>query len=181
MQDNPPMGRDLVIREATEDDVPAVAKIHVDDWRWAYRGLVHEGLLDALSVERREDGWRRAITRRQPGWALFVADRAGTVIGFVNIGPCLDEDAEEGTGEVYALYLQPEVVGTGVGRALFAHARSQLEASGFRRATLWVLADNRETRRFYEAAGWTADGTEKTEDFSGFPLRLARYRIELSS
>jgi hypothetical protein len=33
------MGADFVIRAATEADVPALAQIHVDDWRWAYRGL----------------------------------------------------------------------------------------------------------------------------------------------
>jgi GNAT superfamily N-acetyltransferase len=112
---------------------------------------------------------------------VFVADREGEVIGFVGCGRSMDEDAEEDTGEVYAIYLRPEVVGTGVGRSLFFRANDHLRASGFRRATLWVLAENARTRRFYEIAGWRADGTEKTEDWDGFPLREARYRIEFGS
>jgi RimJ/RimL family protein N-acetyltransferase len=174
------MGADFVIRAAVEADVPAVAQIHVDDWRWAYQGLVPEGLLDSLSVARREEMWARGLARRRPGWELFVADRNGTVIGFVGCGPALDDDADEHTGEVYAIYLRPDVVGTGVGRALLSRAMDHLREAGFRRATLWVLADNVRTRRFYEIAGWSPDGTEKTEDWNGFPLLEARYQIELT-
>jgi L-amino acid N-acyltransferase YncA len=168
---------DPVIRPATEDDVPAVAQIHVDGWRWAYRGLVPDALLETLSVDRREEMWRRGLARHRPGWELFVAERDGSVVGFVGCGPASDDDANERTGEVYAIYLRPDVVGTGVGRALFARAAKHLRESGFSRATLWVLADNARTRRFYEIAGWRPDGSEKTEDWDGFPLREARYRI----
>jgi len=165
---------DFLIRPATEADVPAVAEIHVEDWRWAYRGLVPRELLDSLSVERRAEMWSRGLARKRPGWELFVADRAGTVIGFVGCGPCGDEDAGVRTGEVYAIYLRPDVVGMGVGRALFSRAMEHLWEFGFHRATLWVLADNARTRRFYEIAGWKPDGTEKVEDWGGFPLREAR-------
>jgi L-amino acid N-acyltransferase YncA len=168
---------DLVIRPASEADLPAVARIHVDGWRWAYRGLVPDRLLDSLSVDRREEMWRQSSARRVPGWELFVAERDGEVIGFIGCGPASDDDAEERTGEVYAIYLRPDVVGTGVGRDLFARATKHLQESGFRQATLWVLADNARTRRFYEIAGWKPDGSEKTEEWEGFPLRETRYRI----
>ncbi len=178
------MGRETVIRAAGETDVPAVAKIHVAGWRWAYRGMVPDELLDSLSVERRDEGWRRGLARRAAGEEfprIWVADVEGRVVGFAAAGPTEDADAAERTGEVYAIYLQPAVVGTGVGRAIFAHAVADLGSLGFARATLWVLEDNARTRRFYEIAGWRPDGTTKTEDFHGFPLREVRYRIELVS
>jgi L-amino acid N-acyltransferase YncA len=62
--------------------------------------------------------WRRATAR--PSHSLLVAEREGRVIGFVSVGPTTDEGAAADTGEVYAIYLHPDIVGTGVGRALFA-------------------------------------------------------------
>jgi hypothetical protein len=38
---------------------------------------------------------------------------------------------------------------------------------GYREAILWVLAGNERARRFYEAAGWTLDGAQKTEHIGG--------------
>jgi L-amino acid N-acyltransferase YncA len=148
---------DFIIRAATADDARAIAEIHVAGWRWAYRGLVPDGLLDSLSVERREEMWRAGLARALPGWALFVAEREGEVLGFVGCGPSGDDDARENTAEVYAIYLQPEVQGTGVGRELFAR-----------------------TRRFYEIAGWRPDGSEKAQDWDGHQLHEVRYRIDLA-
>jgi RimJ/RimL family protein N-acetyltransferase len=170
---------DFVVRTAVEADARAIAEIHVADWRWAYKGLVPDGLLDSLSVDRREEMWRRGFARGRAGWAVFVAERDGTVIGFVGCGPGMDDDAGDETGEVYAIYLRPDVVGTGVGRALFARATDHLRQFGFRRATLWVLANNARTRRFYEIAGWRPDGTEKLQDWDGHQLHEVRYEIDL--
>lgn len=175
------MASDFTIRAATVDDARAVAEIHVADWRWAYRGLVPDELLDSLSIERREEMWRGGLERGLAGWALFVAEREGKVLGFVGCGPSGDDDAEDATGEVYAIYLQPEAVGTGVGRELLARATEHLRAFGFRRATLWVLSNNARTRRFYEIAGWRADGTEKTQDWDGHQLHEVRYRIDFTA
>jgi ribosomal protein S18 acetylase RimI-like enzyme len=37
-------------------------------------------------------------------------------------------------------------------------ALGALEADGYQRAVLWVLAANNRARRFYERAGFTTDG-----------------------
>jgi hypothetical protein len=56
-----------------------------------------------------------------------------------------------------------------------------LAGAGFTAATLWVLESNARARRFYEACGWSADGTAKVDDSRGFPLSEVRYRRSLSS
>jgi hypothetical protein len=45
--------------------------------------------------------------------------------------------------------------------------------------TLWVLDGNDRARRFYEAAGWTAGGTTKTDVIGQTPVREIRYRRHL--
>jgi GNAT superfamily N-acetyltransferase len=61
-------------------------------------------------------------------------------------------------GELYALYVSPDWWSTGAGRALMGEVLTCLEAEGYRRAILWVLADNTRARRFYERAKFTPDG-----------------------
>ncbi len=47
-------------------------------------------------------------------------------------------------------------------------AITSLRVAGFCRATLWVLDSNTAARRFYEHAGWMADGGVKTDDRGSF-------------
>jgi len=170
----------LRIRGARPDDAPAIAEIHVRGWRWAYPGLVPDELLDSLSVERRERHWRDGLSEPGTRLRIWLAEREGRVVGFVATGPSQDADAAPGTAEVYAIYLEPDAVGTGVGRRLFAHAVDDLRARGYPAATLWVLESNSRTRRFYEIGGWRPDGTMKTEPWAGFDIQEVRYRIELA-
>ena len=149
-------------------------------WRYAYRGLVPDDVLDRLSVEEREQRRReRSRTPRASG-APLVVDDAGEVVGFSIYGPSRDDDdATPTTGEVPAIYLAPEVIGTGVGRELLAETIVALRAAGFTRASLWVLEGNDRARRFYEKAGWAWDGSVSTHSFEGANAPIVRYAIDL--
>ena len=150
----------------------------MEGWRWAYRGLLPDGFLGRLSVEDRERMWREGFA--EPGERVaWVAERDGRVVGFCVTGPSEDADADRRTAEVYAIYLLPEVVGTGVGRRLFEHAVEDLRRRGFRAATLWVLEANERARRFYERAGWRTDGAVNEERIDCANLPTVRYRVEL--
>jgi len=71
------------IRPAGLDDARAIAEIHVRAWQWAYRGQIPDEILDGLSVEHREQGWRRQLSElRTAGFShrIWVADRDGKVV-----------------------------------------------------------------------------------------------------
>src|SRR5262245_66569050 len=110
------------IREAEPKDAEAIAEVHVRSWQAAYRGQLTDEYLDGLSVEERLEQHRRSLEQPRAEWRTWVADDEGRVTGFAVTGPSEDADAEPSTGEVYAIYLEPERVGTGLGRALFGHA-----------------------------------------------------------
>jgi L-amino acid N-acyltransferase YncA len=169
----------MLIREARPEDADAIATIHVRSWQAAYAGLLPREALAAMSIPDRADRWRSWLEPLAPGVRVWVADEDGRIIGFSSTGPSRDSDAAEHRAEVYTIYLAPDVVGTGRGRALFAHAMEELRRTGSRSAELWVLTRNERARRFYEAAGWHTDGEEKTESLFGIELRETRYRIEL--
>jgi ribosomal protein S18 acetylase RimI-like enzyme len=169
----------LTLRDATAADARAIAEIHVAAWRSAYRGLVPDAVLDGLSAEDREAMWRGGLVAPEPGWGCLVAEDRGNIVGFVGYGPPDDAEAGPDLGEIYAIYLEPTAVGTGIGRDLFAAGSRRLHDAGYRRAFLWVLETNDRARRFYERAGWAWDGTKSAHRFDCAELPIVRYAADL--
>ena len=169
----------LRIREAVPADARAIAEIHVRSWQAAYRGQLTDSYLDGLSVEDRLEQHRRSLGEPPAEWRTWIAQEGDAVAGFAVTGPSQDADATERTGEVYAIYLEPDRVGTGAGRELFEHAVDDLRERGFDAATLWVLETNERARRFDEIAGWTHDCTVTSERVDCEMRPTVRYRIDL--
>ena len=173
------------VRVAAEADADGIAGVHVRGWRAAYRGEVPDGYLDALDVADRTRRWchRLATIAADPRSAVLVAEDDGVVVGFASVGPAdpveTSEPTEPDAGEVYAIYVEPERIGTGVGRALLAAATDELRAMGCRTGLLWVLPGNDRARRFYESAGWRHDGAEAVQRLDGLELPSIRYRSTL--
>jgi GNAT superfamily N-acetyltransferase len=169
----------LRIREGAPKDAEAIAGIHVRAWQTAYRGQLTDEYLDDLKVEDRLEQHRGALESAPADYRMWVAEEDGRPVGFAVTARSQDADADERTAEVYAIYLEPDRVGTGVGRELFAHAVADLRERGFRTATLWVLETNEPTRRFYEMAGWKPDGAATSERVDCEMRPTVRYRIDL--
>jgi ribosomal protein S18 acetylase RimI-like enzyme len=167
------------IREAVPEDARAIAEIHVRSWQATYRGLLSDEYLDGLTVEDRVEQHRLSLEEPRAGWTTWVVDEGAGPVGFAVTGPSEDADAGERTAELYAIYLDPERLGTGTGRRLFEHAVGDLRSRGFRAATLWVLETNERARGFYEAAGWAHDGTVTSERVDCEMRPTVRYRVEL--
>src|SRR5690348_16129320 len=79
----------VIVRAAVPADVVAMAALHVRAWRATYAGLLPDEFLAGLKVEEREARWRQSLTAPEVAPAervILVAERAGTVIGFVAAG-----------------------------------------------------------------------------------------------
>jgi ribosomal protein S18 acetylase RimI-like enzyme len=74
------------------------------------------------------------------------------ICGFVTTGPPQDSDLPD-VGELWAIYVDPQYWGKGVGRLLVTAGRDQMRRDGAREALLWVFAGNHRARRFYELDG----------------------------
>jgi GNAT superfamily N-acetyltransferase len=168
-----------LIRRARPEDARPVAEVHVASWQHAYRGLLPDDYLERLSVDDREAMWREAFADPDQASGAFVAEIDGRIVGFASFGPSRDEEIPERTGEVPAIYVDPAVLGTGVGRELFEAATIALRDAGFARATLWVLEANALARRFYEKAGWAWNGSVGTHLFDCANEPVVRYAVEL--
>jgi GNAT superfamily N-acetyltransferase len=159
------------VRPATPDDARVIAEVQVETWRAAYVGVMPQEVLDGLDVDERADAWRRWLSIETS--AQFVAERSGAGVGFVSAGPCRHE---EGTGEVYAIYVRPEAWGTGSGWALMDAAVKWL-ADRWQEAILWVAEENPRARSFYERYGWVAETTRVEEVVPGAEVPEVLYRL----
>jgi ribosomal protein S18 acetylase RimI-like enzyme len=168
------------VREATAEDVTAIARIRIDSWRATYAGIVPAPILERMDLARNEAWIAGRIAEPGDRTTLVVENMAGDVRGYALAAPCVDEDAA-GLGEIEAIYLAPEARGSGLGLPLLEAAAEALRAGGFGAAVLWVLTDNLGARRFYERSGFQRDGAARTLDFDGTPIEEIRYRRALSA
>ena len=171
------MHDELVLRPATPNDASVLAQLHVAAWQWAYRGLVDADHLASLDPVTRTPIWAERLSSALA--RTVAAERAGRIVGYVTFGAAQDTDATPAVGQVFAIYLDKSVQGTGVGRALMVHALQALAAEGRTEATLWVLETNTLARTFYERGGWRTDGATQEEHVGNTSLREVRYRRAL--
>ncbi|MFE4669438.1 mycothiol synthase [Streptomyces sp. NPDC056716] len=87
---------------------------------------------------------------------FFLAERAGTVIGF----HWTKVHAEEQLGEVYVVGVSPTAQGGGLGRSLTTIGLRHLAAQGVPTAMLYVDADNKAAVTVYERLGFTTYETD---------------------
>lgn len=102
-----------------------------------------------------------------------MAETEAGIVGFAGFGSSQETPA---IAEIGRLYAMPEVWGAGVGKHLMLATLTTLAQAEYTQATLWVLEDNQRARRFYEAAGWRADGAAVEDTTGGASLNKLRYR-----
>lgn len=141
----------FTIRPATRDDVPAIARVHIESWRTTYAGLLPDDLLANLSVERRERGWNNYFDAADSRDCLFVAEVDRQIVGFANGGEERQGNPDY-RGELNAIYLLQAYQGQGIGRALVRPIVQHLVDQGYTTMLIWVVAGN-PACRFYEALG----------------------------
>lgn len=164
------------VREMTLSDCDRVAEIRVRGWQHAYRGMIPQSYLDGLSVAQDAERHRTRLARADGRAVNLVAEDArGEVVGWSCHGPYREGEVLTDDAELYAVYVHPDHLGQGAGRALLAESLTHCAAAGHGRLLLWVLKENVRARRFYERAGFRADGTEEPFDVEGVAVPEVRY------
>jgi GNAT superfamily N-acetyltransferase len=123
------------LRVARRDDVAQIQRV---------RHSVRENRLTSGVVT--DEQVIDAIERTGRGWVAEVDDR---IVGFA-VG-----NAQ--TGNIWALFVEPQHEGRGLGRRLHDAMVDWLWSRGLRRLWLTTEAGTR-AQRFYEAAGWSKRG-----------------------
>ena len=162
------------LRPARPADVDALAQLHIESWRSAYRGLLPDTFLDGPIEVDRLTLWRTRLSGPNTARALVLnAVQHDRLIGFVCVlldsepewGPCVDN-----------LHVKPALRGKGIGHRLFDAARSwsAVNAPG-QPMHLWVIEGNLGARRFYERLGGVIAGRSSIEVVTGIHVPELRY------
>jgi len=157
----------VTICPASADDADAVGEVHVRAWQSAYRGVMPDDYLDGLRAQDHATRWREHLMAPSSDGHLLVVVDDHRVVGFASLGPARDRDAPCDIGQLYAINLDPDVWGRGLGRALLSVATERLRALGYVEAVLWGVPDNQRARRLYESEGWSDDNLRRDDEVFG--------------
>ncbi|HEY8429001.1 MAG TPA: GNAT family N-acetyltransferase [Sandaracinaceae bacterium] len=169
------------MRPAHGGDADELARVHLESWRSVYRGLLPDWYLASLRQDELAARWWRRIAADEVDECIRVIDVAGKMAGFVTFGPQRDDPTWLGyAGEIYELYLRPELTGLGLGRALLERAFEELSRCRCHWVVVWVLAKNEGARSFYERQGMRLDGGRRWDPFGDRAVPVVRYAKALN-
>jgi GNAT superfamily N-acetyltransferase len=168
------------VRPATVDDAPGIAAVQHTVWTTAYTSLLPPGATEGFARDEVAAAWARAAG----AGGVWVALEGDALVGFVAAGPAPAEDLADATGAVpedaatvgavATLLVEPRWGRRGHGGRLLVEAATALRAAGATRGITWVPERDAALRAFYARAGWEPDGTVRTLDAGGRPLRELR-------
>jgi GNAT superfamily N-acetyltransferase len=154
----------VTIRAATKADEPALGR-----YGGALMRQHHE--FDPqrfIRSENPEAGYGRFLVSQidEPGCVVFVAERAGVVIGYAYAGlePMSWKDLRAACGYLHDVFVADRVRGAGVGERLVRAALEWLEAKGAPRVVLMSAARNDVAQRFFERLGFRPTMVEMTRE-----------------
>ncbi len=138
----------VLVREATEADLPAVLRIY------AQPGLDES---DVLSVDEARAHYRRF--RLYPNYRLFVAVLDGEVVGTFAL-LIMDNLAHRAapSGVVEDVAVREDLQGRGIGREMMAAARERCREAGCYKMALSSNLRREAAHAFYESLGFERHG-----------------------
>ncbi len=174
----------IEIRPASVADAKRISHIHAASWKTAYQGMVPQAYLDALS----EDHWVEPFTKWLQSGELeaIIAYVGENPVGCISFGTPIDtsvfgiEELPTGYAEVRSLYIHPDYMRSGYGRALLQAAEFSMRQQGVTHSALFVLDQNLPARAFYEKNGYAWDGTKVSYNIMGQAITDLRYVKSLS-
>jgi len=97
---------------------------------------------------------------------IFVAERAGRVIGYVYAGiePRSWKELRDVAGFIHDVIVEPEVRRTGVAAQLIETAAAWLAGRGVARVMLWTAEKNHTAQRLFERLGFRRTMIEMTRE-----------------
>ena len=142
----------FIFRQATVSDADAIASLHTESWRDAYRGILPDSYLDGRIADERANLWRSRFSSLDSDRFLVVlTESPEELAGFACV--LLDEDPQWGAC-LDNLHVLARWRSRGLGRLLFGRVAQWVTSMepGWP-IHLWVFKANVGARRFYDTLG----------------------------
>jgi GNAT superfamily N-acetyltransferase len=168
-----------VVRRAVAGDATDIAGISARAWEVTYRGILPDAVLDEW-IASTDASWQGTLESLAPDSParVWVAERGETLLGYATTSPAKSNwlPPPDGAGELTNLYLEPDAIGSGIGRLLYEHAVADLRQRGFNPLVVWAFRDNPRARRFYEGRGLAIDVPDHDWVLGDVPCPIVRFR-----
>ncbi|GEC06375.1 N-acetyltransferase [Streptomyces spinoverrucosus] len=139
----------VLIRPARTTEAEALSDLALrSKAHWGYDTEFLEACRDELTVEASEVAYRRAT----------VAERDGRILGFTTL------EGKPPTGVLGMMFVEPQVIGQGIGRLLFEHTMAAGRALGFAQVTIDAHPN---AEPFYRAMGAVRTGNVPSGSIAG--------------
>lgn len=158
----------MEIIKITSDIASSASKVYALSWKTAYKNIVPQEYLNALSLER----WTPFL--QYSPYEGFVLRISEEFVATSSIAPARDK-AMLGWGEIISIYVLPNHFFKGYGKKLLLFVITELQNKGFDNIYLWVLEDNQQAKIFYERNGFIDNGDRSIITIGGKELVEARY------
>jgi GNAT superfamily N-acetyltransferase len=156
---------DVIIRRATTADLPTLGTLG------ASLMLTHHAFDPDRFMAPRGDpqegyAWFLGTQLTESDVALFVAERGGTVIGYVYAGlePQSWKELREEAGFIHDVVVAEEGRRLGIASALIEKACEWLRSTGALRVVLWTAEKNEGAQRLFTRSGFRRTMIEMTRE-----------------
>lgn len=150
----------MMVRDATVDDLAAIADVHAAAWQVAYRDLFESDFLTGL-LTRTRDKWTQVLDDPAFGeQTLLVAERGPRIAAFAHLVPT----SLKREMEISAFYAHPSAWGSGVANALIDGVWDAVNGIADR-ASFWTLSGFNRARKFYLRCGFAETGRTREVDY----------------
>jgi ribosomal protein S18 acetylase RimI-like enzyme len=144
-----------MIRLAKIEDSSRMAEINVFGWRCAYKHFISlEYLFNDLSIKNKEKRFIEILSIKNNPGKTYVFEEKNIVKAFMIIGNCNDEDKNEKTFELWAVYVDPLFQRQNIGKQLLDFCVNEAIKAKKEEITVWVFEKNDESIKFYEKMGY---------------------------
>jgi GNAT superfamily N-acetyltransferase len=159
----------MKFRDATIEDIAAVAALHTASWRDAYSSIFDAAFLAGPVVQERLNVWTARLTNPDRSQHTILAEEGSALIGFVCVFGA--KDAQWGS-LVDNLHVRPGERSKGLGQQLLQRgaqwAREAYPTGGLH---LWVYEANTAACRFYtRLGGQVVERTDKSTYGGSAPI-----------
>jgi len=155
----------FTFRDAIENDIPELGKLHAITWAQTYNAK-------NPNIQLRQYQWHKAFTEENDGswFCILVVNKKNELVGFAKGKIYKNEDSSEQHGDLNKIYLLSEYQRLGLGAKLFVHVVRRFLSMGVNDMGLFGVPQN-PSCAFHEAMGGERLYNEKGTFDGGYRWR----------
>jgi len=144
----------LIIREATLEDIPEVAILHVDSWNKTYKGIIEQEHLDNMknNLDKRIERMKNEFNLRK--MIVIILDNEIVAFSEFTLTNEFSKDLDIDC-ELCGLYIKNEYLGKGIGSKVFDYVKNIFVENSKKKMGLWCVKENNNAINFYIRKGGT--------------------------